>query len=56
LTQIRAIFANLAQVEMSIELTQNARLATVLGGCSLITHRVLGLDHFELNFERPDAE
>ncbi|MFC6206571.1 MULTISPECIES: ROK family protein [Levilactobacillus] len=56
LTQIRAIFANLAQVEMSIELTKNARLATVLGGCSLITHRVLGLDHFELNFERPDAE
>ncbi|WP_367295979.1 ROK family protein [Levilactobacillus yonginensis] len=56
LTQIRAVFANLAQVEMSIELTKNARLATVLGGCSLITHRVLGLDHFELNFERPDAE
>lgn len=56
LKQIRAVYQSLAQNDVPIELTQNARLATVLGGCSLITHRVLGLDHYELNFERPSAD
>lgn len=56
LTQIQAVYQNLAQNDVPIAVTQNARLATVLGGCSLITHRVLGLDHYELNFERPSAE
>ncbi|MFD1455041.1 ROK family protein [Levilactobacillus lanxiensis] len=56
LTQIRGVYQRLAQNDVPINLTQNARLATVLGGCSLITHRVLGLDHYELNFERPSAD
>lgn len=56
LTQIRHVYRDLAQNDVAIDVTQNARLATVLGGCSVITHRVLGLDHYELNFERPSAD
>ncbi|MCI1552947.1 MAG: ROK family protein [Levilactobacillus sp.] len=56
LTQIREVYHSLAQNDLSIDVTQNARLATLLGGCSLITHRVLHLDHYELNFERPTAD
>lgn len=56
LMQIRTVYQNLAHNALTIDLTQNARLATVLGGCSLITHRALGLDHYELNFERPATE
>ena len=43
LTQIQGVYQRLSQNDVPIRLTQNARLATVLGGCSLITHRVLGL-------------
>ncbi|MFC6288771.1 ROK family protein [Levilactobacillus angrenensis] len=56
LTQIREVYHSLAQNDLPIDVTQNARLATVLGGCSVITHRVLNLTHYELNFERPSAE
>lgn len=54
LEQIRAGYRGLADRDAPIELTTNARLATVLGGCSLITHKVLGLNGYELKFERPD--
>lgn len=53
LTQIRSGYQELAHNDVTIDLTTNARLATVLGGCSLITHRVLGLTGYELRFERP---
>jgi len=56
LKQIRSVYQTLANDHVNIDVTQNARLATVLGGCSLITHRVLGLDNYELNFERPTTE
>ncbi|MDT7013600.1 ROK family protein [Levilactobacillus namurensis] len=55
LTQIRAGYQKLAQNDVTIDLTTNARLATVLGGCSLITHKALALDGYELTFERPEA-
>ncbi|WP_143462643.1 ROK family protein [Levilactobacillus enshiensis] len=57
LADIRRVYQQLSDSNLGIELTTNARLATVLGGCSLITHRVLGLEGYELNFDRPlDAE
>ena len=52
LEQIRAGYRRLARQDFPIDLTTNARLATVLGGCSLITHHVLGLDGYALQFER----
>ncbi|MDT6981457.1 ROK family protein [Levilactobacillus zymae] len=55
LEQIRAGYRRLAREDFPINLTTNARLATVLGGCSLITHQVLGLEGYTLQFERiPD--
>lgn len=57
LADIRRVYQQLSDSNLGIELTTNARLATVLGGCSLITHQVLGLEGYELNFDRPlDAE
>ena len=55
LDQIRAGYQQLAHNDVTIDLTTNARLATVLGGCSVITHRALGLDGYELRFERPET-
>ncbi|KRL11758.1 transcriptional regulator sugar kinase, xylose operon regulator [Levilactobacillus zymae DSM 19395] len=52
LEQIRAGYRRLAKQDFPISLTTNARLATVLGGCSLITHQVLGLEGYALQFER----
>ncbi|QMU08396.1 ROK family protein [Levilactobacillus suantsaii] len=52
LEQIRAGYRRLAHQDFPIELTTNARLATVLGGCSVITHQVLGLNGYALKFER----
>lgn len=56
LASIKATYQQLANNDLSIAITPNARLATVLGGCSLITHRVLALDGYELNFTRPTEE
>lgn len=51
LKEIRKIYSKISLTEMPISVTSNARLATVLGGCSLITHHVLGLEEFEMNFK-----
>jgi len=56
LTQIRSGYQELAHNDVTIDLTTNARLATVLGGCSLITHQVMGLNGYELVFERPQNQ
>ncbi|WP_395321782.1 ROK family protein [Levilactobacillus parabrevis] len=57
LDDIRIAYRKLSENDdRGIELTNNARLATVLGGCSLITHRVLNLNGYELNFDRPKAK
>lgn len=56
LASIKATYQQLAANDLSIAITPNARLATVLGGCSLITHRVLELDGYELNFTQPTEE
>lgn len=55
LDQVQAEFHQLANADFPISLTTNARLATVLGGCSLITHRILELDGYELRFANDAA-
>lgn len=51
LTEIRGDYQDIAQTAFPIALIQGTQLATLLGGCSLITHHVLGLDGYKLAFK-----
>ncbi|KRK50195.1 transcriptional regulator sugar kinase, xylose operon regulator [Companilactobacillus kimchii DSM 13961 = JCM 10707] len=51
LTEIKDNYQDIAQEELPIALTKNTKFATLLGGCSLITHYVLGMMDYELHFE-----
>jgi hypothetical protein len=37
-------------VQQPIKLTKNASYATMLGGCSMLLHRVLDMEDFDLHF------
>ncbi|GKT04586.1 ROK family protein [Furfurilactobacillus entadae] len=50
LSEIRQDYRTIAGTNPRIQLAQNTQYATLLGGCSLITHRVLNMDDYMLKF------
>ncbi|RRK10193.1 ROK family protein [Lactiplantibacillus garii] len=50
--EIKGDYQDIAQTEFPINLISRTRYATLLGGCSLITHHVLALDGYELRFQQ----
>ncbi|AYJ43416.1 ROK family protein [Lactiplantibacillus pentosus] len=54
LGDIQDNYRDIAQDQLPITLTTNTQFATSLGGCSLITHYVLGMVDYELQFKEAD--
>ncbi|PWF99486.1 ROK family protein [Levilactobacillus bambusae] len=54
LTWIQEDYQRYSLIEMPIKLTHNAQYATLLGGCSLITHHVLQMDNFDIYFTQTE--
>lgn len=50
LEEIQKVYGEIAHTKIPIRVTSNTSQATVLGGCSLITHHVLGLEGFDMVF------
>ncbi|MCO7127908.1 ROK family protein [Sporolactobacillus shoreicorticis] len=49
---IQTAYESVSQTKLTIHLTSNTTLATVLGGCSLITHHVFGLEKYDMDFSK----
>lgn len=55
LAEIQGDYQDIAKSSFPIELIQGTKFATLLGGCSLITHQVLGLAGYELKFQTTET-
>jgi len=56
LAEIQGNYQDISKTNFPIELIKGTKYATLLGGCSLITHQVLGMTEYELKFTSEETK